>query len=429
MNELETDDSFELCDLRVEAVVPPGAKVYCGARDGDYFELKGEMLTLPPGQGVLDLFARGGPAAARRQAAADPPQRLDDDATPRSPAPTRTARAGCASRGPGSGASAAARPPPCRCRRSGRMTPSSRRSSLRPATRFRASSAAAGSSPAATAPIDRDARRRRSHRRFRRRHLHLRLRRHLHRRRGALRRDPRAARRDARRRGGEPPARAHQARARPRHSADASNARDVEAIIDRSLSRLRIERLDLVQFHWWDYAEPRWLEALRLARRSAARRARSATSAAPISTRRMCAQSRGRHSARLDAGAVFASRPPAGERPCRARAARTASGCSATARSPAAFSSDRWLGAPEPAQPLENRSLVKYKLIIDDFGGWTLFQELLARAAPRRRPARQRHRHGREPLRARPARRRRGHRRRAPRARISPPTSPPARSS
>ena len=39
--------------------------------------------------------------------------------------------------------------------------------------------------------------------------------------------------------------------------------RDVEAIIDRSLRRLKMERLDLVQFHWWDYAEPRWLDALR----------------------------------------------------------------------------------------------------------------------------------------------------------------------
>lgn len=45
------DDSFELYDLRVEAVIPPGAKVYCGAKPGDYFELRGEMLTLPPGQG------------------------------------------------------------------------------------------------------------------------------------------------------------------------------------------------------------------------------------------------------------------------------------------------------------------------------------------------------------------------------------------
>jgi uncharacterized repeat protein (TIGR04076 family) len=48
----EIDDIFELFDLRVEAVVPEGAKIYCGARAGDYFELKGELLTLPPGQGI-----------------------------------------------------------------------------------------------------------------------------------------------------------------------------------------------------------------------------------------------------------------------------------------------------------------------------------------------------------------------------------------
>jgi hypothetical protein len=33
-------------------------------------------------------------------------------------------------------------------------------------------------------------------------------------------------------------------------------------------------------------------------------------------------------------------------------------------------------GAPEPTQPFENRSIVKYKLIVDEFGGWELFQEL-----------------------------------------------------
>ena len=41
------------------------------------------------------------------------------------------------------------------------------------------------------------------------------------------------------------------------------------------------------------------------------------------------------------------------------------------------FLGDGWLGAPEPEGPLENRSLVKYKLIVDEFGGWRLFQELL----------------------------------------------------
>ncbi len=47
----EPADTFELFDLKVEVTAPPGARLYCGARPGDYFELKGEMLTLPPGQG------------------------------------------------------------------------------------------------------------------------------------------------------------------------------------------------------------------------------------------------------------------------------------------------------------------------------------------------------------------------------------------
>jgi uncharacterized repeat protein (TIGR04076 family) len=42
---------FELFDLRVDVVAPPGATIYCGAKPGDYFELRGEMLWFPPGQG------------------------------------------------------------------------------------------------------------------------------------------------------------------------------------------------------------------------------------------------------------------------------------------------------------------------------------------------------------------------------------------
>ncbi|XP_006455467.1 hypothetical protein AGABI2DRAFT_226931 [Agaricus bisporus var. bisporus H97] len=44
-------DAFELYDLRVEVICPPGKKIYCGAKEGDHFELRGEMLYLPPGQG------------------------------------------------------------------------------------------------------------------------------------------------------------------------------------------------------------------------------------------------------------------------------------------------------------------------------------------------------------------------------------------
>lgn len=46
------DEGFDLWDLRVEVVAPEGARIWCGADVGDYFELKGEMLYLPPGQGI-----------------------------------------------------------------------------------------------------------------------------------------------------------------------------------------------------------------------------------------------------------------------------------------------------------------------------------------------------------------------------------------
>ena len=45
------EDGFDLWDLRVEVVAPEGARIWCGARPGDHFELHGEMLHLPPGQG------------------------------------------------------------------------------------------------------------------------------------------------------------------------------------------------------------------------------------------------------------------------------------------------------------------------------------------------------------------------------------------
>jgi uncharacterized repeat protein (TIGR04076 family) len=50
-NKKSLDDVFELYDLKVEVVVPNGGAIYCGAKAGDHFELRGEMLHLPPGQG------------------------------------------------------------------------------------------------------------------------------------------------------------------------------------------------------------------------------------------------------------------------------------------------------------------------------------------------------------------------------------------
>ena len=52
------DDSFQLYDLRVEAICPPGERIMCGAKIGDHFLLQGEMLYLPPGQG-FSIYSLG----------------------------------------------------------------------------------------------------------------------------------------------------------------------------------------------------------------------------------------------------------------------------------------------------------------------------------------------------------------------------------
>ena len=53
-------DEFELFDLRVEVVVHDDRKIQCNARVGDYFEVQGEMLRFPAGQGfsMYSLAAR-----------------------------------------------------------------------------------------------------------------------------------------------------------------------------------------------------------------------------------------------------------------------------------------------------------------------------------------------------------------------------------
>jgi len=52
------DDSFQLYDLRVEVICPPGERIMCGAKIGDHFLLQGEMLHLPPGQG-FSIYSLG----------------------------------------------------------------------------------------------------------------------------------------------------------------------------------------------------------------------------------------------------------------------------------------------------------------------------------------------------------------------------------
>jgi uncharacterized repeat protein (TIGR04076 family) len=88
-----SDDSFELYDLRVEVVAPDGATLYCGAKVGDWFELKGEMLHLPPGQGFsIYSLAALLPLLPAKQRATHPNDWMSTDAEVACPDPNCPSR-------------------------------------------------------------------------------------------------------------------------------------------------------------------------------------------------------------------------------------------------------------------------------------------------------------------------------------------------
>lgn len=153
----------------------------------------------------------------------------------------------------------------------------------------------------------------------------------------------------------------------------------VRRIIDRSLQRLGVEQLDLVQFHWWDYTIPRYVEAglwLAELQREGKIALLGGTNWDTARTAEL-----------LDAGvplrtmqvqySVLDARPEAEFVPYCAKHGIVLL-CYGTVAG--GFLSERWLGAPEETA-FENRSLVKYKLIIDDIGGWPVFQRILSALA------------------------------------------------
>ena len=87
------DDGFELYDLRVEVVSPEGATLFCGAKPGDYFELRGEMLHLPPGQAMsIYSIAAVLPLLPAKQRATDPNDWISTDTEVACPDPNCPSR-------------------------------------------------------------------------------------------------------------------------------------------------------------------------------------------------------------------------------------------------------------------------------------------------------------------------------------------------
>ena len=81
-------DEFALYDLKVEVIAPPGAKLWCNAQPGDWFELRGELLFLPPGQGFsIYSLAAVLPLLAAKQRPTHPNDWMTSDAEVACPDP------------------------------------------------------------------------------------------------------------------------------------------------------------------------------------------------------------------------------------------------------------------------------------------------------------------------------------------------------
>jgi len=156
-------------------------------------------------------------------------------------------------------------------------------------------------------------------------------------------------------------------------------AKVVRAGVQERLDRLGFASIDLLQFHWWTFEHPAWLDALHEMKRlqeegliralgvtnfDAAHLALALADGIPIVSNQVSFSVVDRR-ARGDLSAICAASG------VKLLAYGTLNG---------GFLSERWLGAAEP-QNIPDWSKSKYKRFIDSAGGWDVFQKLLAALA------------------------------------------------
>jgi aryl-alcohol dehydrogenase-like predicted oxidoreductase len=152
--------------------------------------------------------------------------------------------------------------------------------------------------------------------------------------------------------------------------------RYVEKVIDRSLLRLGLDQLDMVQFSWWNYAVPKWIETalwLKELQKAGKIRLLGGTNFNTASMRAV--EEAGVRFNTIQVQYSLLDYRPEKELADFCRETNTWLLCYGSVAG--GFLSERWLNQPEPKPPFENRSLVKYHLMIQEFGGWELFQHLL----------------------------------------------------
>lgn len=151
----------------------------------------------------------------------------------------------------------------------------------------------------------------------------------------------------------------------------------IENIIIRSLKRLQVECIDLVQFHWWNWEVKNYLPTMEILSKLKAE-----GKIAEIGLTNVNRQYLEEFSERFDIASLqaqvslFDRRVERGvSELCRKKNIKIFAYGSLLG----GFVSEKWLCKEEPSlKQLANRSLVKYKLLIDSACGWAEFQRRLS---------------------------------------------------
>ena len=151
----------------------------------------------------------------------------------------------------------------------------------------------------------------------------------------------------------------------------------VEQNINRSLRRMDVECLDLLQFHWWEYEDQRYLEAighLEELRDEGKIRHLGLTNFDTQHLQKIVDQGFRVVSNQVQYS-LLDRRPEVQMAPyCQGRGIHIL----AYGTLAGGLLTDKYLGQSEPGRAtLNTASLSKYKQMVDAWGGWGLFQELL----------------------------------------------------
>lgn len=156
---------------------------------------------------------------------------------------------------------------------------------------------------------------------------------------------------------------------------------EVRRAVERSLRRLQTERLDLLQFHAWSYADPGWLDALFWLQELQHEGLVAYLGVTNFDTAHL-------HMV-LASGVKVVSNQVSFSLLDQRAALEMSDLCAAHGVKLLAygtlaggFLTERWLGQPEPApDALQTWSQMKYRRFIGAAGGWDAFQTLLQAAA------------------------------------------------